>query len=223
MSDVMLGPAGRRALPAAALVPVALLAAAGFAFARGLDPGPRTVLKALGVLPLAALAAVRRDAPGAPLLATSLLAHSVGDVLLETGPLLAGMAAFGIGHLGYARLFSGLRRSWDEAGAGAKVRLGLLALAGALLLAHLAPRLEGAFAFAVPIYALLLLAMAMLAQVTRRGAPWVAGGAFLFVLSDALLALDLFSGPLPGSRELVWPIYWSAQAAITLGWLGRAR
>jgi len=218
MSAVMLGSAARRALLA-----VALLAAAGYPLAPWHDAGARIVLKALAVLALAGVAALRRDAPGSPLLAATLVAHSIGDVLLEIGPFLAGMAAFGAGHLGYAGLFAGARRPWEQVDAGAKARLGLLALAGALLLARLAPRLEGALEIAVPLYALLLLAMAAFAQVARRGAPWLALGALLFVLSDALLALDLFAGPLPGARWAVWPAYWSAQATITLAWLGRAR
>jgi len=203
--------------PRISLLLGAAAAAAYFVLGR-LGDGGWVALKLASVLALAAAAGTARVVGARPL-ALAVVAHAGGDLLIEVGPLPLAMAAFGGGHLLYARLFLRERRSWEEAGAAVKVRLGLLALTGAGLLAFLAPRLVAPFGVAVPIYALLLLMMAACAQVSRRGMPWVAIGAALFVLSDSLLALDLFAGPMPWTRWWVWPTYWTAQAAIVVGWL----
>lgn len=200
------------------LVLVAASATTAYFLVARLGAGGWVALKLFAVLPLAGLAARRWATGGAPL-AAALAVHATGDLLIETAPLPLAMGAFGLGHLLYARLFFAERRSWEEVGAGAKVRLGLLALAGAGLLAAIAPRLAAPFTVAVPCYALALLGMAAWAQVCRRGGIWVALGACLYVLSDSLLALDLFSGPMPWTRWWVWPSYWTAQAAIVGGWL----
>ena len=78
--------------------------------------------------------------------------------------------------------------------------------------------IHGPLALAVPAYAIALLAMAAMAQVARRGQPFVAAGAFAFVASDALLGLALFRH-LSGGAPLIWPLYVVAQGSIALGWL----
>jgi len=201
------------------LVVLAAAAAAAYFVIARLGAGGWVALKLAAILPLAAVAWRERTAGGAPL-ALALAVHATGDLLIEVAPLPLAMGSFGLGHLLYARLFAGARGPWEEAGAGAKVRIGSLALVGAGLLAWLGPALAPPFTVAVPVYALLLLAMAALAQLARRGAPWVAVGALLYVVSDSLLSLDLFTGPLPWTKWFVWPTYWAGQAAIALGWLG---
>lgn len=208
----------RKRLAEWTLLSAAGLAAASYFLVGELAPDARLALKALAVLPLALVAWLSR-APGGPLLAAALLAHATGDALLEAGPLLPALAAFGVGHGLYALLFAGARRPWEETDAAAKLRLGLLALAGAVVLFRIAPGLQGPLAVAVPGYALLLLTMAALAQVSDRGARWLAAGALLYVLSDSLLALDLFAGPLGAADGAIWPTYWAGQAAMTVGWL----
>lgn len=173
--------------------------------------------KALAILPLAALVAARRDR-GSWWIAVALAAHALGDVVLEVGPFLLALAAFGAGHGLYAAGFLGVRRRWDTVGGGAKLALGALALtAGAALpklLASAPSRLTGP----IVVYALLLLVMAGLAQVARRGQPALALGALGYVASDLLLAWNLFVAPLGSAHSLVWPLYWGGQAAIALGW-----
>jgi uncharacterized membrane protein YhhN len=205
---------------------IALAAGAAglYALLPALDPelhaAPAAVaLKAAAILALAALAVAAR--PRAPLLAAALVAHTAGDVLIETAPFVLAMAAFGAGHLLYVRLFWPARRPWEDVRGGAKLTIGALALAGALLLHRLVPGLQPVLAAAVPLYAVALLAMAAVAQLTARGRPWVPLGALLFVASDSVLALDRFVGPLEAARWIVWPAYWLGQAAIVLGWLPR--
>jgi uncharacterized membrane protein YhhN len=203
------------------LLALALLGAIGWGTVNVAYPraGAFWPLKALSVPPLVLLAWRRRErVPGASLLAAALAAHAAGDVLLVLAPLLAGVAAFAVGHLLFVALFWRYRVGWDEVRGGAKLRLGLLALAGALMLSLLRGGLRGSLALAVPGYAMTLLAMAAMAQVARRGQPFVAAGAFAFVLSDALLGLVLFRH-FDGGAPLAWPLYVLAQGSIALGWL----
>lgn len=185
-------------------------------------PAWTVAVKALAVLPFAALALARRAEAG-PLLGIGLFAHSSGDLLLEVAPFLAAVAAFGIGHLLYVATFARARRPWDEVAGGAKLALGALALGLGLLLPRILATAPEDLRAAIGVYALLLGGMAALAQLSDRGQPWVAVGALAFVVSDALLGLDRFGGGLPAVGALVWPLYWGGQTAIALGWLGGRR
>lgn len=204
------------ALPGAA----AAAAVAWFAvLLSGTDSGRWLAVKgaAVGLLAVWALAG-RRRAADAGLLAAALLAHAAGDLLLEIA-FLAGMAAFFAGHLLYIALFWRRRLALDDVGAGRKLGLGLIALVAALFVAVLAPRLHGAMAIAVPLYASALAVMCGAAWLCRHGRPWVPLGATLFLASDALLSLQLFAGGVPGGRLAVWPLYVAGQGLIAWGWL----
>jgi len=170
--------------------------------------------------PLLAIAAfARRDAVDRALLGTALVAHGAGDLLLEVR-FVAGVVAFLLGQLLYVAIFWRRRRPVEEIGGGARIGAGVVALVGALFLGMLAPRLAGALAIVVPVYAVSLLAMATTALWSGRGQPWVGLGGLLFVASDALLAMELFLGGMTPGRLLVWPLYATAQLLIVLGWLG---
>jgi uncharacterized membrane protein YhhN len=192
----------------------------GAALARGEAEG-RYLLAKGATVGLVAVAAFgrRRELPGGALLAAALGAHTAGDLLLERS-LLAGVAAFGLGHLGYAILFFRERRPIDALRGGAKLALGLLGLFAAGFVAWLAPRLEGPERVAIPLYVALLAAMAGCAIVCRRGRPLVPLGALAYLASDALLALELFGRGFAAGRALVWPLYVAAQLAVALGWMG---
>ena len=69
----------------------------------------------------------------------------------------------------------------------------------------------------VVVYALVLAAMAISAQLTELGNPLAALGALCFVASDAMLAIGKFRGPFSGQEPLVWITYYLAQLLIFLG------
>jgi uncharacterized membrane protein YhhN len=176
--------------------------------------------------PVSALALITlrhrfRRVPGVALFAAAMGAHLVGDIALEVAPFVAGMAAFGAGHLILITLFWRRRLDLDQLEASTRVSLGALGLAGGLVLIALQQRLHGLLAVAVPVYAALLVSMAGSALLCRRGRPVLQSGAVLFVLSDSLLALGKFGGVALAS-SFVWPLYVAAQGAIALGWLGFA-
>lgn len=204
-------------------VPLALvLLAALMALAYGwryvaLPPGAaRSLVKVLAIAPLA-LAALIAGAP--PLIVLGLAAGAIGDFFLsrEGEPaFLAGMAAFGIGHLAYASAFyGGADLPWLPA-------LALVAL-GLSTEVWLAPR-TGALRWPVRIYVVLIVAMALSALTLGVGQPLILAGALFFVLSDLLLALDLFvvRPPRPWLGRLLWAFYWSGQALILWGMIARS-
>lgn len=205
-----------------ALLAVAVAGALGWgvALAAGAAAGGAIVAKGATVGALALLAfGRRRELPGGALLAVALAAHCAGDLLLETS-ILVGMAAFFVGHLLDVALFWSRRRAVGAIGGASKLALGLLFFVAAACLALLAARLRGVFAWAVPLYALALVAMAGTALLSRRGRPWLPAGALAFVVSDALLSFQLFgSGAAGGGRLLVWPLYAAGQFAIAIGWI----
>jgi len=160
----------------------------------------------------------RRVVPGAGLLAAALFCHGAGDVLIEWR-LLVGMGAFFVGHLAYAWLFWKHRIDVDDIGARERLRLGLLALTGALALGYISPNLYGLMAIGVPVYAIGLLLMSGTAQLSARGGMWVPAGGLLFLLSDLLLAYALYGNGAVDLRRFTWPLYVAAQAALALGWV----
>jgi uncharacterized membrane protein YhhN len=159
---------------------------------------------------------------GAPTMVLMGLAlGALGDFLLSRPgerAFLAGMGAFGLGHLAYAAQFWGL-------GGGALpllLALPLIALALSTEL-WLAPK-TGALRWPVRAYVVIITAMALAALTLPQGFGVTLAGALLFVLSDALLALDLFVLP-PGARarpliqRSLWAAYWCGQALILIGLL----
>jgi uncharacterized membrane protein YhhN len=168
-----------------------------------------------GAVAALALAAVAARAPG--LVAVGLALGALGDLFLSrpgTRAFLAGMAAFAAGHLAYAAEFL-------VPGAGPP----LLPAAALLVLAlsteaWLAPR-TGALRWPVRGYVAVITLMALAALTLPAGRGLALAGALLFLLSDLLLALDLFvlaEGPLKriAARGL-WAAYWTGQALILWG------
>lgn len=152
---------------------------------------------------------------------------ALGDLFLALGGVqrfLAGVAAFGLGHLAYAGGF--LWRS-DEIGFdGLSVaELAALSLLLVLLLSTegwLAPR-TGELRQPVRGYVGLIGLMGVAAVVlpAHPGQGVLRLGAALFILSDLMLALQLFVVKDQGARRglalALWPAYWAGQSQIAWG------
>jgi uncharacterized membrane protein YhhN len=152
---------------------------------------------------------------------------ALGDLFLAlTGMrmFLAGVAAFGLGHLAYAGGF--LLRSgvigFDGLSTGEIAALvGLLGLIGSTEV-WLAPR-TGALRAAVRGYVGLigLMGVAAILLPAHPGMGALRSGAGLFLLSDLLLALQMFVLRDPAGRRrlalTLWPAYWAGQALIAWG------
>ncbi len=184
-------------------------------------PGWRRSLRKTLPVALFALAAV---ADGAPVMLCAALALSaLGDLALSRPgqrAFLAGMIAFALAHLAYIALMIG-------AGAALPPPLPALALILAALSTEiwLAPR-TGALRWPVRAYVAVIAAMGLMALGLPGGYAPARAAALLFMLSDALLALETFViGSGKGARadglkawlsRAVWITYIAAQAGFLL-------
>ncbi len=178
------------------------------------------LLKVTPILLLIAYAALSH--PRSKALVVALIFSAIGDALLALthfGPILEGdlflfgLGAFLLAHAWYIALFS---RNLEHAiSPSRKLGIVLVILVLALALYVLWPQL-GSMRLAVLIYALALDTMAITAQASRFP-DIVAGGALLFVASDAMLAMDHFGHSFSNAGVLVWTTYYLAQLMITTG------
>jgi len=176
---------------------------------------------------LALALASRSGADGFWLMPLGLALGALGDLCLALKGerfFLAGVGAFGLGHLAYAAglLWHAGVLGYDGISAGEG-----LVLAGLILLLvsteiWLLPRigtLRGPVRAYVGLIGLMGLAALLLPAVP--GQHEVRAGAGLFVLSDLMLALHLFVLRDPRMRRslslALWPAYWVGQALIAWG------
>ena len=146
-----------------------------------------------------------------------------GDILLDipeaylANQFVLGLGSFLIGHLAYIRAYTTETRRLAPLG------LAFAAICGGGMLAILnsSPEGLGAFFLPVAIYALVISAMLWRA-VARIGAPGVprdsallaAGGALLFVISDAMIGINRFVQPFDAAPYAIIITYWLGQFGI---------
>ena len=176
---------------------------------------------ATGVLAAAALVA------GAPvLLVAGLALGAVGDLMLSRSgarAFLAGLAAFAIAHLAYTALFLIIGAAPARLVAPERNPAALALLALGIAMGWRLWPVTGALRWPVLVYVGIIVVMGMAAlslpiPPTGPYDPLVAiAAAALFILSDAILAFELFL--LPATHRLrrispyaVWTSYWLAQA-----------
>ncbi len=122
---------------------------------------------------------------------------ALGDVLLipRAGPLLlAGMAAFGLGHVTFAAAFLAHGVAWPALAVGAAVA----AVLAAVVWRWLGPRLGSADRLPVALYVVVIgFMLAGAAGALGAGAPpGLAVGGALFAASDLAVAQDRFVAPM---------------------------
>lgn len=151
-------------------------------------------------------------------IAAGLVLSTAGDVflMLPRDRFVAGLASFLLAHLCYLRAFS----IEVPFGAGLLLWLPFIA-AGGMVVALVWPGLKPALRGPVVVYVIVIAAMA--GQATGR---WYASGsavalaaavgAGLFVVSDAVLAIDRFRWPFRAARAVTLATYWAAQLLIAI-------
>lgn len=186
----------------------------------------RTALKAGGIGALVPLPLLALSMPGTPgtaliLLAAALLFSCLGDIFLalknDPRNFSRGLGAFLISHLFYLAVMLPLASApgglpsalSDLQWAG----IALLALMAGGVLAWLWPVL-GRLRLPVTAYLGVISAMAAAALCVAGAAPWLGLGALLFVLSDALIAIDKFRRPVPFRGPAIWITYYAGQVLI---------
>lgn len=176
--------------------------------------------KPLATLLILALALV--TAPMRPeyqwAIAAGLLFSSAGDVflMLPRDRFVAGLASFLVAHLCYIGAFA----IGVPFAAAPLLWLPFFA-AGGLVLALVWPGLKPALRGPVAVYVIVIAAMAGQAagrwQITGSGMALAAAvGAGLFVVSDAVLAIDRFRWKFRAARAVTLATYWAAQLLIAL-------
>ncbi|XP_061245306.1 lysoplasmalogenase TMEM86B [Bos javanicus] len=185
------------------------LACAVYLLVRNADQPPwvNVLLKILPVLYLAGFLGTAHPGGGyRALLQGALLCSAVGDACLVWPEALRyGMAAFGLAHLLYLRAF-GLT----------PLKPGLLLpllLVFALYFRVLHPHMPPQVVWPLLAYSIVLVAMLWRGLARGGSAHW---GALLFVLSDSMLAWNIFTYLVPHGHLLVMTTYYSAQMLITL-------
>ncbi|MFD5185155.1 lysoplasmalogenase [Streptomyces sp. NPDC058372] len=179
-------------------------------------PEIHLAVKPLLLSVLAAHVAVRG---GPPLLIAAAVFGWGGDTLLrfeDDTAFLLGMGSFAVGHLCYLALFARYGSTPRRV-----IPLGAAyAAALVLLVVLLWPDLPAGLRLPVAAYSLLLTAMAF--RSLRLGAATAAGG-LLFLLSDALIAMDIAAWNTPVPHDFwVMSTYLAAQYLLVRGVLGAA-
>lgn len=143
-----------------------------------------------------------------------------GDVSLvwqnsDEAFFMLGLGCFLVAHVWYTLAF-------EFTPFGLKEFLILSLLAGALF-SLILPLLSGVILYAVLVYGLLLWLMSWrsLARFSLKGdIPWrkifAACGAIMFVVSDAILAVNKFVMPVLWERQLIMTTYYAAQLCLSL-------
>lgn len=179
----------------------------------------RSACKTAAVL-LLALAAAQSAAP--PLLILALLACAAGDYCLSRdgeGYFMAGIGAFALGHLGYTALFLGQADSaWTRLTTMPQLALMLAMICIGFVMAWLLALRAGALKAPVLCYIPIILGMGVAALCLPGQGPliWLLPAALSFILSDLLLASEIFLLPkdhpaLRVTPYIVWVTYWGAQ------------
>lgn len=167
---------------------------------------------------LAGVTAGAMESPMGIALLAGLVLSALGDVLLipRTERLfLAGMAAFGLGHIAYSWGFTigGIRFGYEAAIAG-----GLTLAAGLFFLRPMRGRMS-AMAAPVGVYVVIISAMVALsvAHFMAAGTPdaaRLAAGAIAFAASDLAVARDQFLTRAFLNKAWGLPLYYGAQCLI---------
>lgn len=174
---------------------------------------------------LSAFTPDRRVIERKPIFLLALVFAWLGDVLLMLGGLfLPGLGAFLVMQWGYSIVFwpevrsSVLSQRWPQ------LAVSVLAI-GAFIFHLLAQVQEAVLVIALVVYGLsigLMLLLAILRGVGGQSYSFVAWGALLFVISDALIAHNRFVEALPAAGFWIMGTYMLAQYLIVEGMLKKS-
>jgi uncharacterized membrane protein YhhN len=150
----------------------------------------------------------------------ALVCSLVGDVflMLPSDRFVAGLAAFLAAHLAYTAGF--------VLGPGSVGGFALGALITAVVAVPLGVRLlravrRSAPAVVTPVMAYLVVISVMVAAATGWGNAWAIAGAWLFFVSDALIAETRFVRAIPAGRLAIIVTYHLGQALLVLSLISR--
>lgn len=175
----------------------------------------------LKVLPIVVLfIAVFRTVrfPGKTLLLLALLFSASGDILLEQGFFIFGIAAFLIAQVHYGVYFA---KNWASLNTRWYISI-IIILFMIVMVFLLRPHL-GQYTLPVFAYLVVIGLMGLLATQSKMPFRWSVFGAVMFILSDAFIAINRFLHPLPFESYLIMTSYYLAQWMIVQGMLNKSK
>jgi len=150
------------------------------------------------------------------LLIAALLLSAFGDFFLairSTDYFIHGLGSFLIAHLLYISIFTKFKKT-EPAGFKQRTLVAFTATFSIAMIALLWPVL-GALKAPVIIYITVISLMAIAAILSELYGPLVVTGVFLFLISDATIAINKFLEPLSFANTLIWITYFLAQIFLT--------
>jgi uncharacterized membrane protein YhhN len=151
---------------------------------------------------------------------TAIVAALMGDIFLmwdHEMSFMLGLCSFLVMQVLYALIFWNQKDHIDVIDISIS---GVIALIAAGLMYILIPDVDGFLKIAVAIYCFCIMTMVITAILREKSHPSylpVLCGALLFLLSDAILAIDKFSFPMEYGSVMVIGTYMAAQYLIVLG------
>lgn len=138
----------------------------------------------------------------------AMLFSALGDYMGVCHNFWGQMGGFALAHLAYI-LFFYLECVKEGASGGMKWKSGIAILYGIVTGAFILPHVHGPLQIGVSAYILLILGMCILAW--RQKNPYYALGAWLFVLSDTVLACNKFVFHIEGASYFIMIPYYLGQ------------
>ena len=125
---------------------------------------------------------------------------ALGDFMGVCHNFWGQMGAFALAHVAYLLFFCRTNPA-DRTSYGMKWKSGIVILYGVVIGMLILPHVHGFLQAGVSVYILLILSMCLLAW--RQKNPYYALGAWLFVLSDTVLAWNKFVSHIEGASYLI--------------------
>jgi uncharacterized membrane protein YhhN len=152
------------------------------------------------------------------LLTAALALSSLGDILLDLSEsmFVLGLGSFLAAHVCYIQLFLAQRKKNESLGLTRLLLTGLLVSFTGVFTMWLLPGLGG-MAAPVMAYVGVLAGMVFASLTWRASTPVISAGAFLFLISDAVLGASKFREAVPLRGWIVWGTYYAAQYLIATG------
>ncbi|MBU0973185.1 MAG: lysoplasmalogenase [Proteobacteria bacterium] len=190
--------------------------AAAYILTLHLRPYPLSYLvKSIPIFCLCIFAWRRIPGKKGKLLFLGFLLSGFGDIFLEfpsQGFFMTGMGFFTMAHLFYIAVFLGK----PKLNAGRKLALGVIFLYSISFGIFLFPTL-GTMVLPIYLYLGVICVMGISACTGESNHPLVMAGAFLFIISDSIIAYTLFVSPVYLSSFWVMTTYYLAQLLLALG------
>ena len=133
---------------------------------------------------------------------------ALGDYMGVCHNFWGQMGAFALAHVAYLLFFCRTNPA-DRTSYGMKWKSGIVILYGVVIGMLILPHVHGFLQAGVSVYILLILSMCLLAW--RQKNPYYALGAWLFVLSDTVLAWNKFVSHIEGAGYLIMIPYYLGQ------------